>query len=72
MPQPDGLGVAAQNFAATLQKIGELTEEKGERMMALFKALKKAKRSSIQVSGYKFEVSHTGPKDGIKVQKLKA
>ena len=71
MPKPDGVGTAAQNFRTTIEKIDALVEEKGEREMALFKALRRAKRASIQIDGYKFDIQHTDPKDKIKVTKPK-
>ncbi len=71
MPKPDGVGLAAQNFRTTIEKIDTLIEEKGENEMALFKALKKARRASIQIDGYKFDIQHTGPKDKIKITKPK-
>ena len=71
MPKPDGVGTAAQRFRTAIEKVDAAVEEKGEAMAALFRALVKAKRASIQIDGYKFEWVHVGPKDTIKVQKPK-
>jgi len=71
MPPPDAVGTAAQKFRTALEKLEAAQEEKGETSAALFKSLVKAKRTSIQIDGYKFERIHTGPKDSIKVQKPK-
>lgn len=71
MPEPDKVGVCAQNFRTSLEKLEAAQMDKGEAMAALLKALTNAKRSSIQIDGYKFERVHTGPKDSIKVQKPK-
>ncbi len=71
MPKSDRVGTIAQNFRTCLEKQDAIIEEKGEIMLSLVKALRSAKRSSIQIDGYKFEVQHTGPKDGIKVTKPK-
>jgi len=71
MPAPDKVGVCATNFRTCLERVQEATEAKGEAMMALIKSMRSAKRTSIQVDGYRFEVNHTGPKDSIKVTKPK-
>ncbi len=71
MPKPDRVGTVAQNFRTCLEKQEAIVEEKGELMLALVKAMRNAKRASIQIDGYRFEVLHTGPKDGIKVTKPK-
>lgn len=71
MPAPDGVGLAAQNFRTSLERLEEAQNVKGECMDALIKSLTRAKRSSIQIDGYKFERQHTGPKDSIKVTKPK-
>lgn len=71
MPKPDAVGTAAQRFRTSLEKLDAAQEEKGEASEALFKSLVRAKRTSIQIDGYKFERVHTGPKDSIKVQRPK-
>lgn len=71
MPAPDKVGTCAQAFRTALEKLEAAQEEKGETMMALYRALVSAKRTSIQIDGYKFERFHVGPKDVIKVQKPK-
>lgn len=71
MPAPDKVGTIAQNFRTIIQRIKDAAEEKGEQEALLIKALRSAKRSSIQIDGFKFEVFHAGPKDSIKVTKPK-
>lgn len=71
MPAPDGVGLAAQKFQTSLEKLESAQLEKGDCMTALYKALVKAKRTSITVNGYTFERHHQGPRDTIKVKKPK-
>ena len=71
MPEPDRVGVCAQNFRTVLEKEAALREDKGEASAALYKALVSSKRTSIQIDGYKFERFHKGPQDTIKVTKPK-
>ncbi len=71
MPKPDGVGKAADRMKDAIEACVEAVEEKGEAESALIKALKAAKRTSIQVGGYKFQYKHTGPTDKITVQKAK-
>lgn len=71
MPAPDGVGKAADRMKLAIEACSEAIEEKGEAEAALIKALKKARRTAIQVAGYKFQYKHTGPSDKILVQKAK-
>lgn len=67
----DGVGKAARRFLEALDAVEKASTEKGESSAALISALKRSKRTSIQVEGYKFEYHHVGPKDTIKVVKPK-
>lgn len=71
MPEPEGLGLAAQNFRTAIEKCDAAAEEKGEAMQALYRALVKSKRTSISIDGFVFERFHQGPRDTIKVKKPK-
>ena len=71
MPKPDAVGTAAQRFRTSIEKLDAAHAEKGEAMENLFKSLVRAKRSSIQLDGFKFERFTPGPKDTIKVTKPK-
>ncbi len=71
MPKPDSVGKSADRMKDAIEAVVAAVEEKGEAEAALIKALKKAKRTSIQVGGYKFQYKHTGPTDKITVQKAK-
>lgn len=71
IPKLDGVGKAANRMAEAIKLCDEAAEEKGEAESNLIAALRRAKRTSIKVSGYGFNLSHIGPKDKIVVQKPK-
>lgn len=71
IPELDGVGKAANRFAAVIKSLAELSEEKGDAESKLIAALRRAKRTSIKVEGYAFFLNHKGPVDKIQVQKPK-
>lgn len=71
MPKPSGPGRIAREYLDVLEEIEKKTTEKGDLMQSLINSIKKAKRTSVQVDGYKFNLKHRGPEDKITVQKPK-
>lgn len=71
MPKPDAIGLHAQNLRTAIEKLDAASEEKGEAIDKLMKAMRRAKRHNIRIDGYVFEFHHQGAKDSIKVVKPK-
>lgn len=71
MPERDGVGKAGKRFKDAVEELDRAMAEKGEAMDALIRALKSAKRTSIQVEGYHFQYKHNGPSDRILTKKPK-
>ena len=67
----DGVGKAARKYLEAIEAHEGTGKHRGETEANLIRALRKAKRTSIQIEGWKFNHNHTGPKDSIKVQKPK-
>jgi hypothetical protein len=65
----DGVGKAARKYKDAIDTYDAASESKGVAMENLIDALKRAKKTSIQCEGWKFDVAHTGPKDTIRVHK---
>lgn len=71
MPKPDKVGKAAEHFRDAVREADDAHEAKGEAADNLIRAMKSAKRYTLQIDGYKFELHHTGAKDTIKIIKPK-
>lgn len=71
VPNMDGVGRAATGLAEAIEELEAAQDEKGKAEQGLINALKKAKRTSFQSRGFKFSLTHIGPKDKIAVQKPK-
>lgn len=72
MPEPSGSGKIAREYLEILEAIEQKITAKGDKMQALVNSMKKAKRTSVQVDGYTFNLKHRGPEDRITVNKPKA
>lgn len=71
VPKLDGVGKAGKRLAKAIRAVEDATEEKGKAEQEMITQLQKAERKSYQTMGFKFNLSHTGPKDKITVQKPK-
>ena len=71
MPERDGVGKAGKRYKDAVEALDAAQNEKGEAMQSLINALKKARRTSVQVEGYHFQYKHNGPSDKILTKKPK-
>lgn len=67
----DRIGIAAEKAVDAIEEFDAAADNKGSVIADLIKAMKKAKRATIQVRGYTFAYTHQGPKDSISVKKPK-
>jgi hypothetical protein len=65
------LARASIKMAECQKAYDEALKALGECKTELVKCMKNAKRYLVQVRGFKFNRTHVGPKEGIKVEKVK-
>jgi hypothetical protein len=71
IPKLDAVGRAAKKMTEAIKNVAEWTEAKGNAEGGLIKAMKKARRTSINCEGFSLFLDHKGPVDKIKIQKPK-